>query len=156
LIANAKKTAKGISERKCKEVRRAISAKDIEWQARFEELAEQVAKLSKAGCQDTESIVEVKLRIASCPCTALPVRAKGAEATLPALLLSPPTAGHYVRDPSQSPLPENNKEEERHSTPPQCRSHYALEYLDNNRPELEVRESQRHTRPSDSKIVLVK
>jgi hypothetical protein len=76
LSAKAEKTAKGVSERKGKEVQRAISAKDVEWQARFEELAEQVAKLSKAGCLDAESIAEVKTRIASRPSTALPVREK--------------------------------------------------------------------------------
>jgi hypothetical protein len=78
-------------KRKGKEVQRAISAKDVEWQARFEELAEQVAKLSKAGCLDAESIAEVKTRIASHPSTALPVREKVAEATPPAPPPSPPT-----------------------------------------------------------------
>jgi hypothetical protein len=50
----------------------------------FEELAEQVAKLSKAGSLNAESNAEVKTKIASDPSTALPVREKGAEATPPA------------------------------------------------------------------------
>jgi hypothetical protein len=36
----------GVSDRKGKEVHRAISTKDIEWQIPFEELTEQVAKQS--------------------------------------------------------------------------------------------------------------
>jgi hypothetical protein len=48
LSATAEKIAKGVAERKSKEVQRAILAKDVEWQVQFEKLAEQVAKLSKA------------------------------------------------------------------------------------------------------------
>jgi hypothetical protein len=48
----------------------------------FEELAEQVAKLSKAGCLDAENIAKVKIRIASRPSTAFLVRKKVTEATL--------------------------------------------------------------------------
>jgi hypothetical protein len=84
LSAKADKTAKSVSERKGKEVQRDISAKDVEWQARFEELAEQVAKPSKAGRLDAESIAEVKTRIASCPSTALLVTQKVMEAAPPA------------------------------------------------------------------------
>jgi hypothetical protein len=58
LSAKAEKIAKGVSKRMNKEVQSAISAKDVGWQARFEELAEQVAKLSKAGGMDAESIME--------------------------------------------------------------------------------------------------
>jgi hypothetical protein len=76
-------------ERKGNEVQRAILVKDVEWLARFEESAEQVAKFSKAGCLDAESIAEMKTRIASHPSTALPVRKKVAEAVPPALPLSP-------------------------------------------------------------------
>jgi hypothetical protein len=65
LSTKAEKIAKGVFKRKGKEVQRAISAKDIEWQVRFEELVEQVAKLLKARCLDTESIAEVKTRITS-------------------------------------------------------------------------------------------
>jgi hypothetical protein len=39
LSAKAEKTAKGVSKRKGKEVQRAISAKDVEWQSPFKELA---------------------------------------------------------------------------------------------------------------------
>jgi hypothetical protein len=74
LSAQAEKTVKGSSERNGKEIQRAISAKDVEWHMRFEELAEQVAKLPKAGCLNAESIVKVKIRIASQPSTTLPVR----------------------------------------------------------------------------------
>jgi hypothetical protein len=49
--------------KKGQEVQRAISAKDVKWQAQLEEFAKQVAKLSKAGCLDAESIAEVKTRI---------------------------------------------------------------------------------------------
>jgi hypothetical protein len=38
LSAKAEKTAKSVSKRKGKEVQRTISAKDVEWEARFEEL----------------------------------------------------------------------------------------------------------------------
>jgi hypothetical protein len=74
LSSKAEKTAKGMSERKCKKVERAISAKDVEWQVQFKGLAEQVAKLSKARCLDAENITEVKIRIASDTSTTLPVR----------------------------------------------------------------------------------
>jgi hypothetical protein len=57
--------------------------KDVEWQAQFKELAEQVAKLSKVRCLDAESITEVKTRITSCPSTALLVREKVAKAASP-------------------------------------------------------------------------
>jgi hypothetical protein len=73
-----------------------------------QELAEQVAKLSKASRLDAESIVEVKTRITSRLSTALPVRETVAEATPPVPSPSPPTGSHHVRDPSPSPLPENN------------------------------------------------
>jgi hypothetical protein len=46
------------------------------------ELAEQVAKLSKAGCLDDKSIAEVKTRIASYLSTALLVREKVAKPLL--------------------------------------------------------------------------
>jgi hypothetical protein len=85
---------------------------NIEWQAQFEELAEQVAKLSKAGCLDAESIAEVMTRIASHPYTLLLVREKGIEATLLVAPPSPLTAGCLVRDHSPSPPPETNEEKE--------------------------------------------
>jgi hypothetical protein len=156
LSTKAEKTAKGVSKMKGNEAPRAISAKDVEWQIRFEELAEQVAKLSKACQLDAESIVEVKTRIASCPSTALPVREKGAEATPRASPLSAPTGGHCVRDPSSSPLLENNDEEKGQSSPPRCRWHNVPDYSQDYRPELEVRKMPWHTCPSDSQIVLVK
>jgi hypothetical protein len=79
---------------------------------RFEELVEQVAKLSKAGCLDAKSIMEVKTRIDSRLSTILPVREKVAEAVPPLPSPSPPTGSHRVRDPFPSPLPENNEAEE--------------------------------------------
>jgi hypothetical protein len=116
-----------ISERKGKEVQRAISAKEIEWQARFEELGEQVATHSEAGHLDAESITEVKTRITCHQSTTFPVRKKGVEATLLAPPPSPPTTGRHIRYPSPSPPPENNEEEERQSPLPQCRWYYAPE-----------------------------
>jgi hypothetical protein len=95
-------------------------AKDVNWQARFEELAEQVAKLSKAGRLDAESIAEVKTRIASCPSTALLVRKKVVEAAPPASPPSLPTCSYRVWELSPSPLPENNDDEGRQSPPPTC------------------------------------
>jgi hypothetical protein len=80
----AEKTAKSISERKAKEVRRAILAKDVEWQVWLEELAEQVVKLSKAGYLDTGTIAELKTRITSSFLTELLVRAKVADVPPPA------------------------------------------------------------------------
>jgi hypothetical protein len=56
LSTKAEKTAKGISKKKGKEIQRPIVAKDIELQARLEELAEQVAKLPKVGHLDTEPL----------------------------------------------------------------------------------------------------
>jgi hypothetical protein len=112
LSAKGEKTAKGISERKGKEVKRAIFAKDIEWQVRFKELAEQVAKLSKARRLDAESIAKVKIRIASRSSTALLLREKVADAAPPAATLSPSTSRHRMRDPSLSLPSENNEEEE--------------------------------------------
>jgi hypothetical protein len=103
LSTKAEEIALGVSERKDKEVQRAILAKDIEWQAQFEELAKQVAKLSKAGLLDAESIAKMKTRITSHQSSTLPVREKVAKATLPAPLPSPPTSGHRLRDPSSSP-----------------------------------------------------
>jgi hypothetical protein len=156
LSAKAEETAKSVSEWKGKEILRAISTKDVEWQVRFEELAEQVAKFSKAGHLDAESIAEVKTRIASCPLTALPVRKKVAEAAPPAPPPITPTVGRRVRDPSPSPLPENNDEEGRHSPLPRCRRHYAPEYSQYHGPELEVTETRRDVHLSDSQIVFVK
>jgi thiamine biosynthesis protein ThiC len=43
LSAKAEKIAKGISESMGKEIQRASSAKDVEWQAQFKELVEQLA-----------------------------------------------------------------------------------------------------------------
>jgi hypothetical protein len=43
----------------------AILAKDIEWQAYFEELAKQVDSFSNAKYLDTESNTEIKTHIAS-------------------------------------------------------------------------------------------
>jgi hypothetical protein len=53
-------------------------------------LAEQVAKLSKTGRLDAESIADVKTRIVSYPSTALPVKEKVAEAASPVPRPSPP------------------------------------------------------------------
>jgi hypothetical protein len=97
-----------------------MSAKDVEWQVRFEELAEQVAKLWKARCLDAESMTEVNTRIASHLSTALPVREKVAEAASQALPPSPPTSGYRVRDPSLLPPPEHNDGKGRPITPPRC------------------------------------
>jgi hypothetical protein len=108
LSAKAKKTTNGISERKGKEVQNAILAKDVEWYAWFEELAEQVTKLSKARCLDAQIIAEMKTRIPSHPSTALAVRDKIAEASPAAPHPSPPSGSHHVRDQSPSPPPENN------------------------------------------------
>jgi hypothetical protein len=152
----AEKTPKGISERKGKEVPRASSAKDVEWQGQFEVLAEQVAKLPKARCLDAESILKVMTRIASRASTTLPLREKFVEATSQAPLTSPPTAGYHVRDPSPSLSPENREEETRQSRPPRSRRHYTPDYSKDNRRELEVWKTRRYTRPSDSPIVLVK
>jgi hypothetical protein len=85
---------------------------------RFEELAEPVAKLSKAGSLDAESIVEIKTRITTCPSTALPVREIVVEMTSPVLSASPPNGGCRVRNPSPSPLLEQNKKEDRYRPPP--------------------------------------
>jgi hypothetical protein len=104
--------AKGVSERKGKEVQRVYLAKDVEWQAWFKELAEQGAKLSKARRQDAESITEVKTMIASCGSIALLVREKIVEAMPRAPPSLPPIGGHRVRDPSPSPLLENIEEPE--------------------------------------------
>jgi hypothetical protein len=104
-------------------------------------LAEQLAKLLKTGCLDAESIAEVKPRIASCPSTTLPVRDKVAEAA--------PLAPHPL------PPPENNDEEGKQSSPPRCRQYYTSEYSEDNRPELEVRETRPDVGPSDSHIILV-
>jgi hypothetical protein len=114
----AGKIAKGVSERKGKEVQGAILAKDFEWQARFKELAEQEAQFSNASCLDPESIVEVKTRITSYPSTTLLVSEKVAE---PAPLAPPPfsqTSSHCVTDPSPSPRPENNEQLGEQSSPP--------------------------------------
>jgi hypothetical protein len=118
---------------------------------RFEELAEQVANLSKSGYLDAESIVEVKRKIASCPSTTLLVK-KIAEAAPPVLLLSPPTSGHCVRDPSPSPLLEYNDKEERQSPSPRHRQLDAPEYSEDDRPELVVGETQRYTHLFDSQM----
>jgi hypothetical protein len=116
LSAKDEKTAKDVCKRKGKEVQRPISANDVEWQGQFEELAEQVAKLSKARCLDAKGIAEVKTWTASHPSHILPVREKDAEAAPPALPPSPPTGGRRVRDPSPSSPPGNN--EERKDTAP--------------------------------------
>jgi hypothetical protein len=79
---------------------------------RFEELGEQVAKLSKAGCLDAESIAKVKTMITSRPCTTLPVREKVADATPLAPPPLPPTSSHHVKVHSPSLLPDNIEDEE--------------------------------------------
>jgi hypothetical protein len=122
----------------------------------FEELAEQVAKLSKARCLDAESIIEVKTRIASRLSTALPVREKVVEAAPLAPPPLPPTGSYRVWNPSPSLPQDNNDEEGRQCPPPRCRWHYGPEYSDDDRPEFEVRETRRDVCPSDSQIVLVK
>jgi hypothetical protein len=122
----------------------------------FEALAEQVVKLSKAGHLDAESIAEVKTRISSHTSTALPVRKKVAEVALLVPSPSPPTGGHGVWVPSPSPLLENNNEEGRQSFLPRCQRHYAPEYSEDDRPELEVRETSRDVSSSESQIVLIK
>jgi hypothetical protein len=155
LSAKAEKTAKNIPNRQGKEVPMAISAKDIEWQAWFEELAEQVAKLLKAEHLDAETMAEVTIRIANCLSTALPVREKVAEAASPMLPPSPLTGSHHECDPSRSPLPQNNDEEGRQSLPPRHRWYYTPEYSADDRPELEVMETSRDVCPSNSQIVLV-
>jgi hypothetical protein len=71
LRAKAEKTDKGLSPRQGKEVPRAILAKDIEWQARFEDLAKHISMLSKSVWLDAKSIAEVKILMAMCPSTAL-------------------------------------------------------------------------------------
>jgi hypothetical protein len=68
LSTRAETIVKGISKRKGKEVQRPSLAKDIEWQARFEELVDQLAKLSKAGRLDAKSIKEVTTRIVTHLC----------------------------------------------------------------------------------------
>jgi hypothetical protein len=156
LSAKAEKTAKGISERKGKEVQRAILAEDIEWQAQFEKLAEQVAKLSKARRLDAESIAEVKTRIASYPSTALPVREKLAEAALQCHPHHPQlVVVVYGILPHHSP-PENNDEEGRQSLPPRRRRHYAPKYSEDDRLKLEVRETRQDVIPLTYQIVLKK
>jgi hypothetical protein len=84
----------------------------------FEELAEQVAKHSKPGYLDAESIAKVKTRIASCRSTALLVTEKVVEAAPPELPPSPPIDSHRIRDPSPSLPPETNEEKEGHRPPP--------------------------------------
>jgi hypothetical protein len=101
-----------VSERKSKEVQKAILAQDVEYQARFEGLAEQVAKLSKPRPLDVESIGEVTTRIASHLAIILPVREKIVEASSPALPPSPLTGGHHISNPSPSPPAENCEEED--------------------------------------------
>jgi hypothetical protein len=113
LSAKAKKTGEGVSEKKGKEVQKVILAIDVEWKVRFKELAEQVAKLSKARCLDAESIADVKTRIASHPSTALPVRETVGEPGSPALFTSPLPSSGRVRDVSPSPSPETNDEKSR-------------------------------------------
>jgi hypothetical protein len=78
----------------------------------FEELAEQLAKLSKAECLDAKSIAVVMTSITSHPSTALLEREKGMERAPPGLLPSPPISSDRVRDTFLSPSPENNEEEE--------------------------------------------
>jgi hypothetical protein len=150
LSANAKKTTKGIPERNGKEDQRAISAKDVKWQVWFEELAEQVTKVLKAGHLDAESILEMKTRISSRSSTTLPVREKVAKAATPAPLPSPPTGSCHIWDPSPSPSPENNDKEGRHCPPLRCQWHYAPEYSEDDRPDHEVRLTRRDVHPSDS------
>jgi hypothetical protein len=116
-------------------------ANDVEWQVWFQEFAEQVAKLSKPRRLDTESITEVKTRIASYPSTTLLVREKNMEATPPVLSPSRLAGGHCIRDPSLSPPPEINEEEERQSPPLRHQQHDTPEYSEDSRPELEVKES---------------
>jgi hypothetical protein len=140
----------GVSERKGKEVLRAILAKDVEWQTLFEELAEQVTKLSNARCLDAERITEVKTRITSHSSTVLPLREKVAEAAPPAPPPLPTTGGRGIRNPSPLPPSENNDEEGRQSHPPRCRWHDGPEYCEDNRPELKVREARQDVRRSDS------
>jgi hypothetical protein len=155
LSTKVEKSAKGDSERKGKEFQRAISAKDVEWQVWFEELAEQIAKLSKAGCLDADSIAEVKTRIASHSSTALLVMEKVAKATYLLLSTSPPTSGHRIRDPFPSPPPEKHEDEERQTSPPRHQWDNAPKYSADDRPELEIKESPWHTHPSDNQIFLV-
>jgi hypothetical protein len=68
------KIAMDISKRKGKEVQKAISDKDIEWQACFKELVEQVTSFSKDRYINAKIIAEVKFRIISCPSIAVLVR----------------------------------------------------------------------------------
>jgi hypothetical protein len=89
--------------------------------------------------------VAVKTRIASRPSTALPVREMILEAAPPALSPSSLTGSYRVSDPSSLPDPETSEEEEGESPLPRHRCHNALEYSEDDRPELEVRETQRHT-----------
>jgi hypothetical protein len=96
LSAKAEKIVKCVSERKGKEVQRRILAKDVWWQVRFEQFADQVAKLSEKGRLDAESIADVKTRIAISPLTALLVREKVAEAAPPVPPLSPSTSGCHI------------------------------------------------------------
>jgi hypothetical protein len=118
LSTKAEKTAQGVPERNGKEVQRVISAKDIESQAPFEELAQQVSKLSNARHLHAESIAEAKTRITSHSLTLLPVREKVVEAAPPAPPPSSLTIGSHVRDPPRSPPPENNDEKRRQSPLP--------------------------------------
>jgi type IV secretory pathway VirB10-like protein len=118
-------------------------------------LPEQVAKLSKARHLDAESIAEVKTRITSRPSTILRGPEKGSKTPPPARPPLPPTSSHRIRDPFPLPSPENNQEEEEHSPTPRRRRHDALEYSEDDRPELEVKKTCRLTYPSDSQIVLV-
>jgi hypothetical protein len=55
LRAKAEKAAKGVPWRQGKEILRDISAKDVEWQAQVNDLAEQVAKLSNPVCLDAKN-----------------------------------------------------------------------------------------------------
>jgi hypothetical protein len=90
-------------------------------------LAEKVAKLSKAGYLDAESIVEIKIGIASYLSAALPVRDKVAEATPPAPPPSPLTGRYRIRNSSQSLPLVYNEEEERQSPPPRYQQDNASE-----------------------------
>jgi hypothetical protein len=118
LSTKAEMIAKAVSERKGNEAQRAISAQDVDWQVQFEELVEEVGKLSKSRHLDAKYIAEVKTRIASHPSTVLSIGENIATATALAPLLSPTTDGHHVRYPFALPLPEYNVEEEGQSGSP--------------------------------------
>jgi hypothetical protein len=104
-------------------------------------LAEQIAKVPKAGHLDAESITEVRTRIASHPSTRLLVREKVVKATPPALPLLSLTSSHCVKDLSPSPPPENIDEKVGQSLPPRRQRHDASKYSEEDRPEMEVRET---------------